>query len=367
MNKFNSNETKDRKIRRSINIIKRNLGIDSEIESNFEFLNNTELKWLKGTKVDYRNCNEIISILCSKFKDKELEEIYPRVQKIENEIGEGVYIERQCKFKLRRLDFNKVKDYFKRDLKLVRYIGESTEDYLRRLGINSIDDLIEHNYFKEDAAEVIQYIENRDYCNLEKILRIRWKKSDFRNILLSNWVEQEDLIFMDVETLGIGESPIILIGIGNYINDNLNVKQYLIRNPSEEYIILDDFIKKMNPKKAIVTFNGRSFDVPVLNRRIAYYGFENRIENVHFDLFHYSRNAFSSLESYSLDKIECEILKIKRHIDIDSGLIPVFYDYYGEKNNIGPLIPIIEHNYVDILSLAELYSLLNSEAEKKLD
>ncbi|MHA1231047.1 MAG: ribonuclease H-like domain-containing protein [Candidatus Helarchaeota archaeon] len=321
---------------------------------------------MEGINVDSNNCNRMIQELCREFEGRKLEDIYP-IQKFENEMGEGIYIERENNYRLERVEPNKVKQHFKCDLKLVKYIRENTENYLKELGITNIDELIEHGGYSYYAREIVQYIENGDYCSMEKVIRERRKKSDYRNILLSNWIELEDLIFIDIETFGLYDSPIILIGIGNYDNDILKIRQYLVRDPFEECIVLNDFIKKLDSKKAIISFNGRSFDVPVLNRRITYYGFDISIENVHFDLLHYSKDVFPWLSSHSLDNIENEILGVKRHIDIESELIPEYYAYYKDNNNIGPLIPIIEHNYIDVLSLVELYSLLNSVAVKELD
>ncbi len=93
--------------------------------------------------------------------------------------------------------------------------------------------------------------------------------------------------------------------------------------------------------------------------RLNYYGLSCRFEPVHFDLLSHARRRFRDvLPNTRLESVEREILRRERSMDIPSLLVPEFYNTYLEKRNIGPLIPILEHNKQDLLSLALLFAKL---------
>jgi uncharacterized protein YprB with RNaseH-like and TPR domain len=71
------------------------------------------------------------------------------------------------------------------------------------------------------------------------------------------------------------------------------------------------------------------------------------------------------LPNCKLTTIEKHLFGIEREDDIPSGLVPEFYKIYTKTNNIGPLIPIIEHNRQDIITLAKIFSKLHEEWENK--
>ena len=91
------------------------------------------------------------------------------------------------------------------------------------------------------------------------------------------------------------------------------------------------------------------------------YGMDASLNNPHFDLLHFTRRALrSKLENCRLETVE-QYLGLKRGINIPSGLVPHFYQTYLKTRNIGPLVPILEHNKQDLLTLACLFSKLYEE------
>ena len=73
----------------------------------------------------------------------------------------------------------------------------------------------------------------------------------------------------------------------------------------------------------------------------------------HLDLMYFAKNLWSDeLPNCKLQTIEKELFGIEREEDVPGQYIPGYYDTYLEKGNVGPVVPIIEHNAQDIISLA---------------
>jgi uncharacterized protein YprB with RNaseH-like and TPR domain len=85
------------------------------------------------------------------------------------------------------------------------------------------------------------------------------------------------------------------------------------------------------------------------------------LDNPHFDVLHFTRRALKpKLSDCRLDTVE-KYIGIKREINIPGGLVPHFYDTYLRTKNVGPLVPIVEHNKQDLLTLGSLFSKLYEE------
>jgi uncharacterized protein YprB with RNaseH-like and TPR domain len=76
----------------------------------------------------------------------------------------------------------------------------------------------------------------------------------------------------------------------------------------------------------------------------------------HYDVLHFSRRRWKDqFPSLRLTSLELEILGISREEDIPGQMVPEFYETYLKTGNCGPLVPIIEHNKQDVVSLALLF------------
>jgi uncharacterized protein YprB with RNaseH-like and TPR domain len=122
-----------------------------------------------------------------------------------------------------------------------------------------------------------------------------------------------------------------------------------------------EHLSRDNP--ALVTFNGKSFDLPYITDRLAYYGMASPGRIPHFDALHFSRRRWkATMPSLRLTALEREILGIRREDDIPGQMVPEFYAEYIRTGNIGPLVPIVEHNRQDVHSLALLFFHLLEES-----
>lgn len=177
-----------------------------------------------------------------------------------------------------------------------------------------------------------------------------------------NGVDEKSL-FIDIETLGFYSVPIILIGIARVSDNNITVNQYLSRNAGEEPAMLTAFLDHFRKSDNIITFNGRRFDAPFIDDRLSYHKIKESVTSkAHYDALYPSRSAWKTkLPNCKLGTLEKHILGIEREDDVPSRSVPDFYRTYVRQNNVGPLVPIIDHNKQDLITLAKIYCRLKEE------
>jgi len=170
----------------------------------------------------------------------------------------------------------------------------------------------------------------------------------------------EDLIFVDLETTGLGHSPLFLIGAMTLEGDDLVVRQYLARHYGEESAVTHLFLEHARQKRLLVSFNGKSFDYPYLRARAAANAVPWSLKMEHFDLLHESRRAWRHrLPNCRLQTLEqCICGRPPRHGDIPGARIPDAYHEFVRTANAAELVRIIRHNMLDLITLAELMSRL---------
>jgi uncharacterized protein YprB with RNaseH-like and TPR domain len=256
-----------------------------------------------------------------------------------------------------------VHDRLSTDLTLVRGIGPKTSTRLRRRGYRSIRDLCGHSRFRAPAQRVLSVLNRSDPGEMMRMLTHRYSSSHPHILGLSGLHEPGDFLFFDIETLGLFSRPIILFGAGRIVGGEIEVYQYLLRDiDEEEAAIAATFSHFRNQHTALVTFNGRSFDLPYFNERRAYYGHDGVADLPHYDLLHFSRRRWRrELPDCRLQTLEHMMSGKKRVDDVPSAMVPEFYASYLETGNPGPLIPIVEHNRQDVVTLARLFQRLHEE------
>ncbi|MEE8563994.1 MAG: ribonuclease H-like domain-containing protein, partial [Atribacterota bacterium] len=168
-------------------------------------------------------------------------------------------------------------------------------------------------------------------------------------------------IFLDTETTGLAGGAgtyIFLVGVGYFEGDQFCVRQYFMRDYNEERALLSALNDLLSNFKAVVTYNGKTFDLPLMESRYIMSGMKMGLENpYHFDLLYPARRLWKRrLESCSLSTVEREILKVIRDDDVPGYLIPEIYFGYLRTKDARALKQVFEHNLQDILSLVALVS-----------
>ncbi|MWC28187.1 ribonuclease H-like domain-containing protein [Paenibacillus sp. MMS18-CY102] len=169
----------------------------------------------------------------------------------------------------------------------------------------------------------------------------------------------QDVLFLDLETtgLGVGAGNVpFMLGIAYYEGNEYVVRQSLIRHPAEERAMLADLKDRLAQFRYLVTYNGRTFDWPLVQSRFIMNGFGSRVwEPLHLDFLHPSRTIWrNTLTSCKLSRVEEERLGVFRQDDLPGSEAPGRYFAYLADGNPAPLEDVFRHNEIDMLSLAAL-------------
>ena len=171
----------------------------------------------------------------------------------------------------------------------------------------------------------------------------------------------DQFIFLDTETSGLAGGTgtfAFMIGLGWWQSDGFRLQQFFLREPAEEAAVLAALDEVLTPFQTIVTYNGKSFDIPLLNARHTLSAFQSPFPSMqHVDLLALSRRIWRNrLPSRSLGSIEHDVLAVSRsQEEIPGWMIPEMYFNYLKSGDSRPMAGVFYHNRMDILSLAALF------------
>ena len=170
-----------------------------------------------------------------------------------------------------------------------------------------------------------------------------------------------NVIFLDTETSGLMGGTgtyAFLVGLGYRTEEGFELIQLFMRDPGQEAAFLAALDQLLARFEVVVTFNGKTFDVPLLNTRYTMNGLPGPFGRYeHVDVLHIARKLWRDrLPSRALGDLEKEIVRFFRTgEDIPGWMIPQMYFDYLNNGDARPLSGIFYHNTRDILSLAALY------------
>jgi uncharacterized protein len=186
-------------------------------------------------------------------------------------------------------------------------------------------------------------------------------------------LNSQGFIFLDTETSGLAGGTgtyAFLVGVGRFGDNCFHLAQFFMRDPIEELAYLTALNRFLGPCSGLVTFNGKSFDVPLLNTRYITNGEYCILNNsAHVDLLPLARRLWRDrLPSRALGYLEEHILGAMRtQEDVPGWLIPTLYFDYLRTGNALPLRKVFYHNAMDILSMAALLNHMASLLENPYD
>jgi uncharacterized protein YprB with RNaseH-like and TPR domain len=278
---------------------------------------------------------------------------------IENDYGACYRITATTRGALRRGDAEQTRQDLLGSVSLVRGIRNKTRTRLEEQGYKTLADLENHPRFCGESKRIRELLEAGSTEELTEVIGTRLSKSHPSVLGLSGLHNDADFLFLDLETMGLfAGQPLVVAGIARLGSDNtIIVDQYVVRDFPDELALLAEVNQQIHAHEVMVTYNGKSFDLPFLTGRSAYYGIKLKLPKVHFDLLHFSRRAWrGELDGCSLRSIEQTILGISRETDLPGELVPEFYYEYLRTGNAGFLKPIVDHNRQDVTSLVNVFS-----------
>lgn len=175
-------------------------------------------------------------------------------------------------------------------------------------------------------------------------------------------IPHTSLTFLDTETTGLGGSGAVafLIGLGRVTSEGFEITQYLIPDYSDEAAQLEDVYESLGNNSIIVSYNGASFDLPVLLDRMIINRIARKLEyEKHLDLLHSARRLFKRrLADCTLVNLERRLFSFYRNDDIPGFLVPSVYFEWLSSQELSRMNAVLEHNRFDILSLYFLAQLI---------
>ena len=166
-------------------------------------------------------------------------------------------------------------------------------------------------------------------------------------------------LFLDTETTGLAGGSgtyAFLVGVAWWEDGGIEIEQFFLREYSEERALLFALQERIAEHPVLVTFNGKSFDWPLLETR---YRMSRKISvpspQAHLDFLHPARNLWRlRLGSVRLSELEQHVLGWDRGADLLSGMIPQIYFDYLRGGPPERLVPVLNHNQMDLRGLAAL-------------
>ena len=163
--------------------------------------------------------------------------------------------------------------------------------------------------------------------------------------------------FLDTETTGLAGGAAtcaFLIGIGTIEDGGFRVRLFFMRDYDEEPAMLYAVAEFLQWYDVLVTYNGKSYDAPLIDTRYKLKRQKNPLERMHhLDLLHGARRLWKlRMENCRLMHLEEEVLGFFREGDLSGELIPYYYFEYLRTRQSFKLVPMFHHNVMDIVTLA---------------
>jgi len=169
--------------------------------------------------------------------------------------------------------------------------------------------------------------------------------------------------FLDTETTGLAGGTgtyAFLIGVGSIGDDGFRVRQFFMRDYSEEASVLASLEEHLAKFDVLITYNGKAYDQPLLETRYRMVRARPPFARMeHLDLLFGARRLWKlRLDSCRLVDLEYQVLGVERQGDLPGEMIPYYYFEYLRMRQAFRLVPIFHHNAIDIVSLACLTAIV---------
>jgi hypothetical protein len=165
----------------------------------------------------------------------------------------------------------------------------------------------------------------------------------------------EGAVFLDLETCGLSNAPVFLAGTMHWNGSDYVVRQYFARDYSEEPALVDELTRFLAGFETVITYNGKSYDVPFLGDRAALHHVPFARPARHLDLVHHARRRWSGvLPNCRLVTVEWHVRNVRRVGDVPGSEVPELYHDFVKYGAPHRLIPVFHHNLLDVITMDEI-------------
>lgn len=167
------------------------------------------------------------------------------------------------------------------------------------------------------------------------------------------------VVFVDLETTGLAGGAgtyAFLVGCAWFDGGCFRVRQFFLSQFTAERALLEGVAELARTAGTVVTYNGKSFDLPLIETRFLFHRLQTPFADVaHVDMLHPARRLWrrdEAAQSCRLSGLEQALCGHERDGDVPGFEIPSRYFHYVRTGDARPLEAVLEHNRLDLLSLA---------------
>ena len=165
----------------------------------------------------------------------------------------------------------------------------------------------------------------------------------------------QKMLFLDIETCGLAPAPVFLVGLAMVSERNFVLRQLFARDYAEERALLHEVGRLAADHDFLVTFNGKTFDVPFLRDRAVHHRMPFAMDLPHLDLVWMARRRWKeTLPDCRLKTLEWHVLRRRRSGDVGGAEIPGLYHDYVKRGESHRLLPVFHHNLLDVITMADI-------------
>jgi len=217
---------------------------------------------------------------------------------------------------------------------------------------------------------VIEYRDSRDRrhgtSRIGDLADILAQAGGCAPLLTGGAVARAPFLFVDLETTGLSGGAgtyAFLVGVGRFDeHGDFITRQYVLDRIVDERCFLQSIADHLSTAGALVSFNGKSFDLPLLETRFQYHRLPWTADRLpHVDVLHPARRFWRNDHHIGLDEPTCSLGALERSVlgagrddDIPGLEAPGRYFQFLRSGDASPLAGVIAHNRLDLLSLAGL-------------
>ncbi|RAO74850.1 ribonuclease H-like domain-containing protein [Dyella jiangningensis] len=188
---------------------------------------------------------------------------------------------------------------------------------------------------------------------------------------LDAWIEPERLLLFDTETTGLSGGTgtrAFMIGVGDWHEGHFRERQLLITTLAGEAAMLDCFAAWLKPESVLVSYNGKSYDAPLLKTRFRLQRRASPLDGLmHIDLLHPVRRRWrGAWENCRLATAERQLLQVVREDDLPGSEAPAAWLGFLRGGSAAPLHRVAHHNSQDLRSLGGILQQFASPQEEFL-